>query len=134
MNNIMSLKTFILVALFFSAVAEASTCEKENRDFNIAINESFKCGDENLCKFYDDKMNPTDLAEFVVYKCNVYVDDLAKKQYESTICDYSFKKGISIKSAKIEHDETSNVYDFKKEINEILVRHYKMEIIKARKE
>ncbi len=45
MNNIISLKTFILVALFFSVVAKASTCEKENRDFNIAINESFKCGD-----------------------------------------------------------------------------------------
>ena len=134
MNKVLFFKFFVLVFLLSSAVAEASNCEKENGEFNIAIKESFKCGDEKLSKFYDDKMAPTDLAEFVVYKCNMYVDNLAKKQYESTICDYSLKKGISIESAKIENNEVSTVYDLKKEINGILVRHYKMEIIKARKE
>lgn len=133
MNKILFFNIFVLF-LLSSAVAEASNCEKENGEFNIAIKESFKCGDEKLSKFYDDKMAPTDLAEFVVYKCNMYVDNLAKKQYESTICDYSLKKGISIESAKIENNEVSTVYDLKKEINGILVRHYKMEIIKARKE
>lgn len=134
MDNILFFKIFILVALFSSAVVEASTCEKENGEFNIAIKESFECGNENLSKFYDNKMDPTDLAEFVVYKCNLYVNNLAKKQYESTICDYSLKKGISIESAKIEHNEISTIYDLKKEINGILVRHYKMEIVKSRKE
>lgn len=134
MNKVLFFKFFVLVFLLSSAVAEASNCEKENGEFNIAIKESFKCGDEKLSKFYDDKMAPTDLAEFVVYKCNMYVDNLAKKQYESTICDYSLKRGISIESAKIENNEVSTVYDLKKEINGILVRHYKMEIIKARKE
>lgn len=133
MNKVLFFNIFVLF-LLSSAVAEASNCEKENGEFNIAIKESFKCGDEKLSKFYDDKMAPTDLAEFVVYKCNMYVDNLAKKQYESTICDYSLKKGISIESAKIENNEVSTVYDLKKEINGILVRHYKMEIIKARKE
>lgn len=134
MSKILFFNIFVVFSLLYSTVTEASNCEKENREFNIAIKESFKCGDEKLSKFYDDKMSPTDLSEFVVYKCNMYVDNLAKKQYESTICDYSLKKGISIESAKIENNEVSTVYDFKKEINGILVRHYKMEIIKARKE